>query len=188
MRIQHYRFNRSQGLIYREVGQQIQPINEQHLDAIILHATPPIIGRPFSNMLQQEWIGLCFLDSNLDWSYALLSSGNSNALRSFLDYRQNLKAPLNSVTTRITLDEQNSRTGHTWFMYDFEALNLPYGFDGKTYLENINYPLVDTRLELPFSPPPSLNEIRNQFPSVISSKPSFKQGSTDLRTQFIIWD
>lgn len=187
MRIQHYRFNRLEGRIYREVGQGIQPINTRYLDAIILHATPPIFGKPFSNMLEQQWIGLCFLDANLDWAYALLSSGNSNALQSFIDYRRSLD-PLNSVTTRITLDERISSSGRIWFMYEFEALGLPENFDGKTYLQNINYPLVDTRVELPFPTPPSLDEIRNKFPSVASSKPNSKQGPNDLRTQFMIWN
>lgn len=187
MEIQHYRFNRADGMIYREVGRGIQPINTRYLDAIILHATPPVFGQPFPNMSPQDWIGLCFLDFNLDWSYALLSSGKSNALRSFLNYRQNLEYPLNSVITRITLDEQSSSFGNTWFMYEFDSLSLPDDFDGKAYLENVNYPLIDAHVKLPFPDPPSLDEIRNQFPSIISSKPD-KQGIIDLRTQFIIWD
>jgi hypothetical protein len=64
MIVTRYRLNRASGQIYR-VHESLFKLEEtgETLDAIILHATPPVRGEPFPNMPEQDWVGLCFLDA-----------------------------------------------------------------------------------------------------------------------------
>ena len=181
MKIRRYRFNRSTGKIYPESYSSLIEIPD-YLDAVILHATPPVYGQPFPNQPAQNWINLCFLDRELSWSFALLNSGQSEALRPFLNYQTQQKDLLNYLT-RISLVPQRSRSGNHWYAYAFEALPLP---DRVNPLETLHchseLPLIDPNISLDF-PEPEVNF--QQLKTLIS--PQIEVKLSDTRSSFLNW-
>lgn len=182
MKIRRYRFNRATGKIYQKSYSSSLEIPD-YLDAVILHATPPVYGQPFPNQPAQDWINLCFLDRELSWSFALLNSGQSDALRPFLNYQTQQKDLFNYLT-RISLVPQRSRSGNHWYAYAFEALPLP---DKVNLLETLNchskLPLIDPNISLDF-PEPELN--LPQLKTLIS--PQIEVKLSDTRSTFLNWD
>ncbi len=182
MKTRRYRFNRSTGKIYQESYSSLIEVPD-YLDAIILHATPPVYGQPFPNMPSQDWISLCFLDCELSWSFALLNSGQSDALRPFLNYKTQQKDLLNKLT-RITLVPQSSRSGRHWYAYAFEALPLPDRVNPlETLYSHSELPLIDPNIELKFPAP----QLDRQLLKTINY-PQFEVKLSDMRTTFITWD
>ncbi|HAG84757.1 MAG TPA: hypothetical protein DCL61_27290 [Cyanobacteria bacterium UBA12227] len=190
MEIQRYRLNRSSGLIYRiiEYPFRLEEVGEA-LDIIILHATPPVRGQPFANMPEQDWIGLCFLDPELNWAFTLLNSGKSQALRSFLNYTN--KHELSSVTTRISLISQTSHRGTQWFSYTFEAFPLPNINVSEIFNHHYEYPLIDPTVNLEF-PPANRDEILSRIISqqtpIDNTHEIFDMEDIETRSKFLIWN
>lgn len=142
-----YRFNRKTGLVYLEdrYGEP-QPVGDS-LDLIILHAAPPIHCKPFTHLAQQTWIRLCFLDPKGEWSYGLLGSGESDALKVWNLYLRLLidrgLKPY-SVITRISFEQVGS--GDNSF-HDF-VLSFREGKPGlearmKQLVLRPKYPLIN---------------------------------------------
>ena len=182
MQIRRYRFNRASGKIYRESLQNLIEVSD-HLDTIILYATPSVYGQPFQAMPAQDWISLCFLDNEFNWSFALLNSGQSDALRPFLNYQTQQKNLSNQIT-RINLVPQSSRSGRHWYAYAFEALPLPPEVNPTEIRQNHpELPLIDPTINLDF-PEPELEQLvqRTAF------NPQRKIKLTDARTVFLSWD
>lgn len=152
------------------------------MDAVILHATPPVYGQPFPNQPAQDWINLCFLDREFSWSFALLNSGQSDALRPFLNYQTQQKDLLNHLT-RITLVPQTSRSGKHWFAYAFEALPLPAQANPIETLHcHPELPLIDPNISLDFPEP----EIDLQLLKALNS-PQVEVRLSDTRSTFLNW-
>ena len=178
-----YRFNRASGKIYRENSTGLVELSES-LDTIILHATPVVYGQPFPNLMAQDWINLCFLDPQMNWSFALLNSGQSDALRPFLNYQIQQGQNLFNQLTRITLIPQTSRLGRRWYTYSFEAHPLPVGINLLQILQkNSHFPLIDPTIDLSF-PEPKLDFLNFTSPP----PPQFSIQLVDQRTPFLSWD
>lgn len=173
MKIARYRLNRKSGLIYRTLNNSsyLEKIGNT-LTGIILHATPITFGEPFPHMPPQEWIGLCFIDFQYNWAYALLNSGKSNALAPFLRYRNSVKN-LANVVTKITLSPQRSKNGSLWYSYAFAAQPLSDQRVTEILLNLPALPLIDPEVNLDFPKP---------------SEPILDSLEPDERTKFIIWN
>lgn len=181
MKIRRYRFNRATGKIYQVSYSGLIEIPD-YLDVIILHATPSVYGTPYQNQPAQDWISLCFLDRELFWSFALLNSGQSDALRPFLNYKKQYNDLFNYLT-RITLVPQHSRSGRHWFAYEFESLPLPDQVNPTEFLINHpELPLIDPNNELNFPEP----EIDRQLLKTLSS-PQVEVRLSDTRSTFLNW-
>lgn len=188
MKIQRYRFNRASGQIYRihESPFRLEELGER-LDTIILHATPPVRGEPFANMSEQDWIGLCFLDPEFNWSFTLLNSGKSQALNSFLNYAA--ECELSSVLTRISLIPQTSRRGDRWFAYAFDSLPLPEVKLSQILKCHRDLPLIDPAVDLEF-PPANRDELLFRIShqeTVRETTKTFDREDIETRSQFVIW-
>ncbi|MEQ8464199.1 hypothetical protein [Coleofasciculus sp. E1-EBD-02] len=191
MQIQRYRLNRASGHIYRvmESPFRLEDVGES-LDMIILHATPPVRGEPFPNMPEQDWIGLCFLNAELNWSFTLLNSGKSNALSSFLHYTT--EREISSVLTKVTLIPQTSRRGNHWFGYAFEALPLPDVNLPQLLKRHSTLPLIDPTVDLEF-PPANWDELllRLNSQAIATQKMnslSYDTEDLETRSKFVIWN
>ncbi|WP_190462396.1 hypothetical protein [Planktothrix sp. FACHB-1355] len=181
MKNRRYRFNRATGKIYQESYSSLIEIPD-YLDAVILHATPPVYGQPFPNQPAQNWINLCFLDRELSWSFALLNSGQSEALRPFLNYKTQQKDLLNYLT-RISLVPQRSRSGNHWYAYAFEALPLPDRVNPLEILHgHSGLPLIDPNISLDFPEPESdLQQLKTL------NSPQVEVKFSDSRSNFLNW-
>lgn len=151
MQIQRYRFNRKVGKIYLEskANQLIEVGSE--MKVIILWASEPVFGKPFPHLPAQNWIQLSFLDREGNWCYAVLSSGTTNALNPWIQYRhkiESLRQEMFEIVTTIEFDSNESE--HEWFDYKFSGVQGKPGIGDRMrkLISSVKFSLVDIDLDL----------------------------------------
>lgn len=179
-----YRLNRAEGRIYRQSIGGLTPLGRE-MNVALLYATDPTRAAPYPSATEQEWVALSFLDSERQFSYALLNSGSSNALAEWLAYRQQLRKEglkLWQVTTRIGFRLSASGDGHrSWYYYTFTAEE---GLPSSQLLERLrqqSWELVDPFLDLGDIPKPSVAESIEEIEAT-------SLRLADERTQFLHWE
>jgi hypothetical protein len=149
MELRRYRFNRKTGKIYLDVGNQLSEIGST-LRIIILWASKPVFGKPFAHLSAQYWVQITFLDMQSNWCYALLNSGATDALNSWLQYRKQIESELElcGVVTTIRLNLVEGE--HECFDYKFSGVRGKPGLEErmKSVINNSSYSLVDTSVNL----------------------------------------
>ncbi|MFB2970365.1 hypothetical protein ACE1CD_15435 [Aerosakkonema sp. BLCC-F183] len=151
MEIKRYRFNRKVGKIYLESLSGLIEIGSE-MKVIILWAGDVVFGKPFPHLPAQNWVQLTFLDNQGNWCYALLNSGNTNALYPWTEYRKKIEQShqLLEIVTTIGFDSSESYYG--WFDYKFSGvLGKPGLGDRMRQLirDTKQFSLVDLDINLP---------------------------------------
>lgn len=144
MQIRHYRLNRKDGILYREVGDVLEPVGDS-LRVILLHATATFYAKLFDHMPPQHWVQLCFLDPEGNWSYALLNDGTTRALRPWLLFRQWLDTqPQSGRGSIATLGFEAVDARCQWYDYRFSGKPGKPGLASRVeaLLESPPFPLV----------------------------------------------
>lgn len=118
-----YRFNRKNGTIYRDEGNdQLSKVGNQ-MQMIILEASNPFWDKPFKHLKAQHWVNLTFVDSHGDYCHAMLNDGTTNALQPWLEYRKIVASKgleLLEVITTIKFEQIDSQ--FEWFDYKFSGI------------------------------------------------------------------
>ena len=149
MKTKHYRFNRKNGTIFLESESGLTPIGSS-MRTIILFATEPTHGKPFVHLPAQDWVQLCFIDPQGNWSYGVLNSGITNALLPWIQYRGFIESnhfQLNGIVTTIGFYQE---PGNDWFDYEFKGLHGKPGLAERmrSLISSSPYPLQDPDLIL----------------------------------------
>ncbi|MDB9315627.1 hypothetical protein PN462_21115 [Spirulina sp. CS-785/01] len=150
MEQRRYRFNRKFGKVYLETPSGLQDLGSE-FSMIILAATDPKPAKLFEHLAYQEWVQLCFLDSQGNWGYALLGSGLTNALFSWLQYRRFLEQQqieLSSVITTLSFVQIGGL--HQWYDFEFTAQQGKPGLAKRMtrLINNPPFPFTDPTLSL----------------------------------------
>jgi hypothetical protein len=118
-----YRFNRKDGTIYRDEGDDKLTKVGSEMRVIILGASEPIWDKPFKHLPAQHWVNLTFVDSHGDCCYGMLNDGTTNALQPWLEYRKTVASKgleLLEVITTIKFEQVDSEI--KWFDYNFSGI------------------------------------------------------------------
>jgi hypothetical protein len=118
-----YRFNRKDGIIYRDEGNDklLQVGND--LRMIIVEASKPFWDKPFEHLSAQFWVNLRFIDSHGDYCFAMLNDGTTDALRPWLEYKDLVESKgfeLFDVITTISFEQVESQ--NKWYDYQFSGV------------------------------------------------------------------
>lgn len=118
-----YRFNRKDGTIYHDEGQDKLFKVGSEIKVIILEASEPIWEQPFKHLKAQHWVNLIFIDSFGNYCHGMLNDGTTNALQSWLEYRKTVASKgleLLEVITTIGFEQIDSEI--KWFDYKFSGV------------------------------------------------------------------
>ncbi|PSB49753.1 hypothetical protein C7B67_16385 [filamentous cyanobacterium Phorm 6] len=118
-----YRFNRKDGTIYRDEGNNKLTKVDNEMRIIILEASEPIWSKPFKHLKAQHWVNLTFIDFHGNYCHGMLNDGTTNALQSWLEYRKTFASKgleLLEVITTIGFEQTDSEI--KWFDYKFSGV------------------------------------------------------------------
>lgn len=118
-----YRFNRKDGKIYRDEGNDKLTKVGNEMKVIILEASKPTWGKPFKHLIAQHWVNLIFIDSHGNYCHGMLNDGTTNALQSWFEYRKTVASKgleLLEVITTIGFEQIDSEI--KWFDYKFSGV------------------------------------------------------------------
>jgi hypothetical protein len=144
MKIVKYRFNRKVGKVFLDEAGLLTEVGNS-LKMIVLWVSEPTYGKPFEGMPAQDWVQLTFIDEQGNWCYSVLSSGSTNALSPWIEYRNLVEksSRLMGVVTTISFEEIDGQ--NQWFDYKFSGTSGVSGLADRmlNVIHGVDFPLIE---------------------------------------------